>query len=165
MWAPAGPNPTIDLDPAAAIFTSANFPQLLKSTMANWPKYLLAYDQGTREEAQWYIPLSTNIASVTSAQVELWLVATSSGGASVWDVNTRFLTSGLDVDVLGSTTVSSTATSVASTLVNRIQFGISASSWAPPGILQIMIGRNTTDAGDASTGDQYLYHAAIKISV
>lgn len=163
--AAGGADPSIDLDPASAVFTSANFPQLVKSTMANFPKYLLGYDGASREAAQWYVNLTTNISSVTSAIIELWLTATSSGGASVWAINTATLTSGTDVDAIGSTAVTSTATSVASSLVNRITVGLAASSWVTPSILKIQIARNTTDAGDVSTGDQYLYHASIKIDV
>lgn len=166
IWAAAASfNPTVSLDPAAAVFTSADFPALVKSTAANFPKYTLAYDPTTRENASWYVYLSTNITVPTTATVELYIGATSSGGTSVWGINTKALTSGVDVESLGSTAVTSTFTSVTSTQVNRASAGIAATSWATPCILQIRISRLTTDAGDTSTGDHYLYQAGLKITL
>lgn len=167
VWAaaPVSISFPITLDPAAAVFSSANFPALVKSTTANWPKYQLAYDSVAKETAVWYVNLSTQISAVSSATMELWLTATSSGGTSVWAINTRTLTSGADISTVGSTTLTSTATSITSTQVNRITAGLSASSWGTPSVLQISIAREVADAGDASTGDQYLYNAALRITI
>lgn len=167
VWAAAAGaagNPTIQLSPGAASFSSALFPQLLRSTEINNPELVLGYDASTGESAYWSAWLSTNVTSVSTASLDLAYVSTSSGGTTVWECQTRFILSGSSGGG-ASTSVSSTQTYGNVGTINRLSLGLTASSWAPPGLLQVKIRRLSSDAGDASATDAYLISAAIKVTV
>ena len=170
IWAtPAsgGVNPTIILDAGSAVFTTALFPALQRSTMfqssADGVMMVLAYDASTMEKAYFTFPLSTMVSAVSSASIDLWITATSSGN-TVWQVGSVFLLSGSSGGGASTAVSSTTAVNLAS-LATKVSIGLVATSWATPGIVQLYIGRFTSDAGDANTGDVYLQSAALRITV
>lgn len=156
-----GVNPGLILSAGSAVFTTADFPALTKSTELGRPEMMLAYDPTTKEEAYFSVPLSTNISAVSSATIEIWYVTTSSLGV-VWQIGSEFMLTGSSGGGK-STSVSSTANSTG--LITRIATGLTASSWAPPGVALIRIDRLVSDAGDTNTGDARLWHAALRITV
>ena len=169
VWAAAAgvSNPTIILDAGSAVFTTALFPALVRSTHLQSSNdgvtMALAYDPSTMEKAYFTFPLSTMVSAVSSASIDLWITATSSGN-TVWQVGTVFMLAGSSGG--GASTATSTATAVnLASLATKISIGLVATSWATPGIVQCYIGRLSSDAGDASTGDTYLHTAALRITV
>ena len=155
------------LDAASAVFTTSLFPGLVRSThlqsSADGVTMALAYDASTMEKAYFSFPISTQITGVSSASLDLWITATSSGN-TVWQVGSVFLLTGSSGGGASTAVSSTTAVNLAS-LVTKVSVSLTASSWVPPGIAQVYIGRFTSDAGDANTGDVYLHTAALRITV
>jgi len=165
IWKAGGvSNPTVVLSAGAAVFSTANFPQLLKSTAINQPALALAYDSATVEEAYFQFPLSTKVSAVSSASIDLWYFATSSGGTTVWQVGTQAIITGSSGGGK-STSVSSTQTYGAVGELKKVSIALVGSSWATPCVVQVRIDRLATDAGDGSTGDAYVTDAALRITV
>jgi hypothetical protein len=161
IWTPnlMGPR-TIPLDPGGATFSSGLFPSLVKTTDSLWPTYTLLYHSSVKESAYFYAMLTSNLGTFSSASLELAIACTSSGGASVWQVNTKMVNTAGTWNIVGSTAVSSTFTVGAASDITILTIPLAATSWALPGVLQVRIDR-TTDAGNTSTG-LYLHNAAIK---
>lgn len=152
---------TIGLDPGSATFSTGLFPSLLKTTDSNWPTYTLLYHSSVKESAYFYAMLTSNVGTVSSATLQLSVACTSSGGVSVWQVNTRMVNTATTWNTLGSTTVSSSFTIGVPSDITILSIPLSATSWTFPGVLQVRIDR-TTDAGNTSTG-LYLHNAALKV--
>jgi hypothetical protein len=155
---------TISLAPGAATFSSALFPVLSKTTDSNWPTYTLHYHSSVKESAYWYVQLTSNISGVSTATFQISLVATSSNGQSVWQVNTRMINSSSTWNTLGSTNVSTTFQMATVGDLQIFSVPLTASSWTTPGVLQIRLDR-TTDTGGMTTVSTglYLHHAALKV--
>jgi hypothetical protein len=155
---------TFSLSPGAATFSTGLFPTMTKTTDSNWPTYTLHYHSSVMESAYWYVQLTSNISGVSTATLQIGIVATSSSGTSVWQVNTRMINSSSTWNTLGSTNVSSTFTMGTVGDLQIFSIPLTASSWTPPGILQVRVDRTTSTAGmtTVSTG-MYLHHAALKV--
>lgn len=163
IWATPTRNVNIPLTPGAAIFSSGLFPNLLKTTDSNFPTYTLQYHSSVKESAYWYVTLTSALSGVSSATLQLNIACTSSGGLSVWQVNTRMVQSGSTWNILGSTDVGSTFTVGAAGDITLMTIPLTATSWSLPGILQVRVDR-TTDTSNTSTG-LYLHGGAIKVKV
>jgi hypothetical protein len=162
IWGAGGK--TVSLLPGAATFSSALFPVLTKTTDSLRPTYTLHYHSSVQESAHWYVPFSSNISSVSSAVLQIAIVATSSSGQSVWQVNTRMVNSSSTWNVNGSTDVSSTFTVATVGDLQIFSIPITATSWTFPGVLQVRVDRTTSTAGmtTVSTG-LYLHGANLKM--
>jgi hypothetical protein len=155
---------TFSLSPGAATFSTALFPTLSRTTDSNWPTYTLHYHSSVMESAYWYVQLSSYISQVSTATLQISVVATSSNGTSVWQVNTRMVNSSSTWNTLGSTSVSSTFTMGTVGDLQIFSIPLTASSWTTPGVLQVRVDRTTSTAGmtTVSTG-MYLHQAALKL--
>ena len=161
IWSGSPSVRNIDLHPGAAIFSTGNSPTLLRTTDSNWPTYTLLYHSTQKDSAYWYVQLTTAFSAVSTATMYFSVACTSSGGASVWQVNSRTVAAGSTWNVVGSTNTGSTFTIGNASDISQFSIPLTASSWTPGAVIQIRIDR-TTDAGNTSTG-LYLHHAALKM--
>ena len=167
----------VPLNPVSAQFSTANFARLSRSTDSTWPVNRLAFtasSSGGSESALWYVSLTSQISAVSSATIEFFYSATSSGNTTVWSVNTRAVASGSTWNVVGSTNVSTTQTYTAPGELVRGTVALTASSWSYPATMQISIKRLSSDAGNSGTtgvstggpgGDVFIHSANLRITV
>lgn len=168
---------SLPLNPVSAQFSTANFARLSRSTDSTWPVMRLAFtasSSGGSESALWYATISSNIASVSSAIIEFFYSATSSGNTTVWAANTRAVASASTWNVVGSTNVSTTQTYTAPGEIVRGTVALTASSWSYPSVMQISLRRLSSDAGNSGTtgvstggpgGDVWIHSANLRITV
>ncbi len=150
------------LDPLAASFPSANFPQLL--TINQRPA--LAFDAATNETAYWTLVVPQGITGTMTVILSL-IMASATSGDTDWDVAVEAFSSGDTVDLDAGTSFD-TANSTDNTVVPGTagymqQISITLTNndaLAAADLVRISITRDA--ASDTAAGDAYLLGAEFR---